>query len=271
MDLHVSLVAPPTPPTRWMLCLHGILGSGANWRTMARRLVAAQPSWGIALVDLRQHGASQGMPPPHTVRAAALDLEALDDRIPGPIAGIMGHSFGGKVALAYLERRGARLARAWILDAMPGPRPTGRGSETTLAIIDLLGRLGPRFASRQEFVDQAMQNGQDEPMSRWLAMNLVSEGDGFVLRLDLPTIRALLLDYLTLDLWPVIEEPPGSLQLHLVLGGRSRVFDDEERARARQIAARLPDRVVLHTLEKAGHWLHVDDPEGLFAVIRGTM
>ena len=271
MPLHVALVAPPTPPARWMLCLHGILGSGANWRTFARRLVAAHPAWGVALVDLRQHGSSPSMPPPHTVAAAALDLEELDAQIPGPIAGIMGHSFGGKVALAYLERRGARLDLAWILDAMPGPRPTGRGSEATLAIIALLEKIGPRFASRQEFIDLVMKAGQDEAMSRWLAMNLVHEGDSLVLRLDLPSIRALLLDYLTLDLWPVVENPPGNLQLHLILGGKSRVFDETERARAHEAAAHHPGRVVVHTLEKAGHWLHVDDPEGLFSVISGTL
>jgi pimeloyl-ACP methyl ester carboxylesterase len=271
MHLHVALVAPPAPPARWLLCLHGILGSGANWRTFARRLVAARPSWGVALVDLRQHGASQPMPPPHTVRQAALDLEALDPLIPGPIAGVMGHSFGGKVALAYLERRGDRLDRAWILDAMPGPRPGGRGSESTLGVVALLERLGPRFASRQEFVDRAMAAGQDEPMSRWLAMNLERDGDGFTLRLDLPSIRALLADYFTLDLWPVIEPPPGHLRVDLVLGGRSRVFDESERARAHQLAARFPDRVTVHTLPAAGHWLHVDDPDGLFAVISGSM
>ena len=54
-------------PSRWMLVLHGILGSGGNFRTIARRLVAARPEYGFALVDLRHHGQSPGAgggPPP---------------------------------------------------------------------------------------------------------------------------------------------------------------------------------------------------------------
>ena len=54
------------------LFLHGILGSGANWRTFARRLCAARPGLCGVLCDLRLHGASQeGFSPPHTLAAAA--------------------------------------------------------------------------------------------------------------------------------------------------------------------------------------------------------
>jgi len=66
-------------PAQWMLVLHGILGSGGNWRSFARRVAEACPSWGFVLVDLRMHGLSQGAPPPHTVESAARDLVRLGD------------------------------------------------------------------------------------------------------------------------------------------------------------------------------------------------
>ena len=81
-----------------MAFLHGILGSGANWRTFARRFVEAKPTWRAVLVDLRKHGASQDFPAPHTLVACADDLRALEKSI-GRFDGVLGHSFGGKVAL----------------------------------------------------------------------------------------------------------------------------------------------------------------------------
>ena len=40
-----------TTPKRWMLFLHGILGSGINWKSFARSFVDRCPSWGAALID----------------------------------------------------------------------------------------------------------------------------------------------------------------------------------------------------------------------------
>ena len=34
------VTAKDTTPTKWLVFLHGILGSGANWRTFARQIVA---------------------------------------------------------------------------------------------------------------------------------------------------------------------------------------------------------------------------------------
>jgi esterase len=129
---HHALVAPEGPaPAGWLLFLHGILGSGANWRTVARRLVAARPDWGAVLVDLRMHGRSQGAPPPHTLDAVAADLERLAADLAGrgmTVGGVVGHSFGGKTALAFRARAPRGLVETWVLDATP---PSRRGSRAT--------------------------------------------------------------------------------------------------------------------------------------------
>ena len=61
---HYQLFGDPRAEST-LLVLHGILGSGANWATFARRRVEADPAESVALVDLRMHGRSQGAPPPH--------------------------------------------------------------------------------------------------------------------------------------------------------------------------------------------------------------
>lgn len=263
--VHHTLMTSAVPPQRWMLFLHGILGSGNNLRALARRWIDKCPGWGAVLVDLRLHGASKGMPPPHSIVSTAVDLMALEELVPGPIEGVTGHSFGGKVALEWIaQRRGRHLtALAWILDAMPGIRLGGRGSEGTLQIFDSLEQVGRIFSSRQQFVDRMVALGQNEGVALWLAMNLEYQGREMHLSLDLPSLRAMLNDYFTRDLWPIVEAPPAGLSLHLVIGGRSQVFDPAERLRAEQIAARSGGSMQVHVLPHAGHWVHVDDPNGL--------
>jgi pimeloyl-ACP methyl ester carboxylesterase len=263
--LAYALVAPEgPPPRRWVLFLHGILGSGGNWRGFAKRLLEACPGWGALLVDVRMHGLSQGFAPPHTVTAAADDLAALAP--PGPIGAVVAHSFGGKVALSFASRHGGRdLERVWVVDATPGARPTGRGSEGTLRVLAHLEQMAFPVPSRQAFVDRVVGAGFGLPLAQWLAMNLRATDGGLGLRVDLGAIRAMLDDYLALDLWPVLESPPGRATIHLVVGGRSNVVSPDDRARAEALGR--AGRVEVSVLAAADHWVHVDDPEGLFGLI----
>ncbi|MBS2028600.1 MAG: alpha/beta hydrolase [Deltaproteobacteria bacterium] len=261
---HTRIVAEGAQPSRWVLFLHGIFGSGANWRTFARRWVERDPSWGAVLVDLRKHGASQDLPPPHTVQNAANDLIALE--LPGPVEAVVGHSFGGKVALAYVEARRGDLSRAVILDSTPGARPDHRGSESTLDVLAFLERVGP-VPHRDAFVARGVDAGISAGIGQWLAMNLERRGDAMVLKLDLDAVRALLNDYFRIDLWEVLERPPGRVVFDVVLGGRSTVFDASERAKLQALAAAQPNRIRITELPNAGHWVHVDDPEGVARVL----
>jgi pimeloyl-ACP methyl ester carboxylesterase len=276
---HHALVAPEGPaPAGWLLFLHGILGSGANWRTVARRLVAARPDWGAVLVDLRMHGRSQGAPPPHTLDAVAADLERLAADLAGrgmAVGGVVGHSFGGKTALAFRARAPRGLVETWVLDATPSanpealpPRdsaePEGEPSDAVADVLGMLERLPGQFSSRDEFLAAVTGRGFSRPLADWLAMNLDRGEEGFQFRLDLAAIRALMGDYYAKDLWPAVEstELPGALGF--VVGGRSSAVDAGDRARLEELAA--ADRLGLHVLD-AGHWLHMDAPDELLALL----
>ena len=263
---HALVTAPDTKPEKWMLFLHGILGSGANWRTFAKQIVAARPEWGAALVDLRLHGDSLHMKPPHTVAACAHDVAELAAELPGPVRAVLGHSFGGKVAIAYAATHD--LDRLFVVDSTPGARPDARGSESTKHIIDLLMTLPHELPDRKAFDAFLEERGVSRPIIMWLAMNVrpVPNTTRYTFRIDMSGIRALLVDYLGLDLWSVLEHPAPGRETVLVVGGKSDVVDAADRARA----AACP-HTTLEVLPEAGHWVHVDAPDALRAIVLGKL
>ena len=260
-------------PERWMLFLHGILGAGANWRTFAKQIVAADPSWGAVLVDLRLHGESQGdFGGPHTVAAAAGDvaelIASLEAKGPGRVRGVLAHSFGGKVALELAKQRAGDFDHVFIVDSTPSARPAGKGSESTKHIVDLLTNLPSEFADRPAFTAWMEARGVSRTTAIWLAMNVraVPNTTRFVFRLEIEGIRELLADYFCTDLWDVLEHPRGPMRTHLVVGGRSGVVD----AADREHAARCPN-TTLDVIAAADHWVHVDAPDALRAIVLGYL
>jgi esterase len=265
---HTPVVAEGARPHRWFLVLHGLLGRGGNWRSFTQRVVSAHPGWGGVLVDLRMHGESQGFAPPHTVEASAGDLDRLVEQFPGPVQGVLGHSLGGKVALAW-ARDAPGLRRAMVLDASPGPRPTGTGSEMTEEVLGLLRALPSILPSRRAFVEKVEAAGQSPGVAAWLAMNLEPTDGGVRLAVDLEAMESLFEDVLLRDDWGVVESPPAELRLDFILGGRSTTVDAAARARLERLAA--AGRVGLTVLPGAGHWVHVDDPVGTFRAVSAAL
>ncbi len=255
---HELVRAEGSSPDAWVMILHGILGMGQNFRSFARKLVQRAPTFGLCLVDLPQHGGSRRLPPPHTLDAAVDALGELHARLPGPLHALVGHSFGGKVALSFLAADVApELREVVVLDSNPGPREGGRGSESTLAVLRKLRALPPTFESRADFVARLRASGETDSIAQWLAMNLVREGDVLRFGLDLDAIDALLDDYFARDSWATFEHPPREVGITAVVGGRSEVFQEADRTRLARAAAANP-RVHLHVIPAAGHWVHVE-------------
>ena len=115
--LHYSVLKSDVEDALNVFICHGILGSGQNWRGFARKLQQIR-SLNIVLVDLRCHGRSPPQLPPHTVDACSRDLLKLSGVVGAPDI-VIGHSFGGKVALASL--RYLKPQQVWVLDSPPGP------------------------------------------------------------------------------------------------------------------------------------------------------
>ena len=262
---HTLVNADSRPPTKAMIFLHGILGTRANWRTIARRFTGQRDDWAAVLIDLREHGESLDRLPPHTVRAAAEDLVELEHEIDLPVRGVLGHSFGGKVALQWLSQH-RDIEEAWIIDSSPSRSAPSSDPDATTSVLDTLERVPRTFASRAEFVDAIVAEGQPAPIAQWLAKNLQREESGVRFGPELPAIRELIADYRKTDSWSIVEDWHGDGDLRFVVGGRSNALGASDRARLATLATEN-SHVFMHVIEEAGHWVHIDSPDAIVALL----
>ena len=244
-------------PDRWLAVLHGIYGAGRNWRSVAGKLVEERPDWGALLVDLRQHGDSTGFEPPHTLERTAADLDDLDR----PVPAVLGHSFGGKVALLR-GRDDPAIEQVWVVDSTP---EAGEPQGSAWEVLQLLRRLPDRYHERDEAVDALTAEGLDRPVALWLTTNLERHDDGYRWRIDLDDMEALLTDFFETDLWDVVESPRDGLELHFIRATRSPVLGADAVSRIRA-AGQETGRVFLHDVA-GGHWLNADNPDALIELI----
>lgn len=150
MDLHVHDWGDPAAPV--VLCLHGIGGHGARFRRLAEERLGG---FHVLAPDLRGHGRST-WEPPWTLAHHVQDLhELLLERDAGRVT-VVGHSFGGRLALE-LTATGV-VERSVLLDPavwLPPPLAFDRAEravdelafqslEDALANRTTVARLAPR-------------------------------------------------------------------------------------------------------------------------------
>lgn len=258
------------PRAVWFV--HGILGRGRNWRTFARKLVDASPGARALMVDLRCHGDSVGFPAPHTLDSAAADLEALavDEGRPSVV---VGHSFGGKVALAW-ARAGGGAEAVWVVDSPPGAAPLPRATSAAddpVRILAVLHRHRGPAADRNALAQPLRDAGVAEPIVQWLLTSTRPDPDGWRWAWDLDGVDALLRSYLETDFWPWLGQlgaGAGAPTVHLVRATRSDRWSPDDRARLEALPVGGP--VEAHAVD-AGHWVHVDAPDALLTLVRRSV
>lgn len=269
---HQLLQPSDRAPTRWFYLLHGILGQGGNLRTVARRWLAHHPDAGAVLIDLRNHGRSLHLAPPDDLDACAADIERLAQALGAPPTVVLGHSFGGKVAMKLAERahqRGAPLASLWVLDSTVGTKrieDVESHPGSTKAIVEMLEALPSSFSSREWFATTLEDQGLRPSLVAWLAMSVIKVDSGYRFGPELPRIRAMLQSYFATDAWPVIETPMAA-RVQVVVAGQSTTFSTDDRDRLRAAAAQHPTRVSMHLFEDSSHWVHVDGADALDALL----
>jgi lipase len=112
-DLHVHRYGPSVPVR--LLAIHGLTGHGGRWQQLSDHL----PEIAIAAPDLIGHGRSSWAAPWTLEANVAAHAELLDEEADGPVL-VVGHSFGGAVAMHLAAARPDLVAGLLLLDPAVG-------------------------------------------------------------------------------------------------------------------------------------------------------
>ena len=245
--------------------LHGALGSSQNWVSFVKALALRTLAVRYVLVDIRGHGASLGAPGPHGLRAAASDLVALADDLGRAPSAVIGHSLGGKVALEYARVAPDALEQVWCLDSNPAAQAGAERAHEVFQVLAHVRAVGARPASRAAAIAELERRGLSPKIARWLGTSLRAELGGYRWTYDFECVEALLHDYFGRDFWDYVTAVRERPVVHLVVAERSDQWTLGFREHA--AALRANPSVASHLLRDAGHWVHVDNPDGLLAML----
>ena len=112
-DLHVHRFGPSGPVQ--MLAIHGLTGHGQRWQKLASSL----PEITVAAPDLLGHGRSSWAAPWSIDANISALTTLLDDEAQAPVL-VVGHSFGGALAMHLAAARPDQVAALLLLDPAVG-------------------------------------------------------------------------------------------------------------------------------------------------------
>jgi pimeloyl-ACP methyl ester carboxylesterase len=247
--LHYREMGSGTP----LLILHGLFGSGDNWRGLAKDFSGQAR---VLLVDLPNHGSSPHTDDMHYEAMAAAVRELIEELGLGRLV-LLGHSMGGKVAMA-LALSSPELVRGLVV-ADIAPRSYRPMHQEIIAAMQEVAAAAP--PSRRDADEILSARISSKAVRSFLLKSLKQDGDGGTPDGDGGYSWALNIDaiadcYEHLVSWPEIEgryEGP----VLFIGGGKSDYVKPEDIDDIK----RLFPHAVLESIDDAGHWLHVEQRE----------
>jgi 3-oxoadipate enol-lactonase len=237
---------PGTPPRldrgATLVFLHGEGGSAALWR---RAVVDFGADHSPLAIDLPGHGRSSGLEGPATVEAAAALLARVLEGLAAPPAILVGHGFGGHIALATAVLHPTRVRAVATIGTAAVPAVPDAAVAQLRDVVR--GRIGQQF---------------DTPFfGPTPDMGVMREFWGEMVKTD-PKVRlGDVLAYRASDLRPLL--PRIGRPVVVINGDGDRLCPVES---ARELAAAIPG-ARLHVVEGAGHVAWLEKPEAVASAI----
>lgn len=250
MILHVIEAGAGLP----VVFLHGLFGTARNFGSAQRTLA---PRFRALALDMRNHGAS-----PHQAGMTYPDLAAdvRETMLAYGIehAAVVGHSMGGKTAMALALQWPEMVARVLVSDIAPVAYVHGNDQiATAMQAIPLRPDL-----TRQE-ADRMLQDAVPAPDVRGFLLQSLRFGAEPAWRIGLSEIAASVPD---LEGWvnlPGVYSGPSLF----VTGATSHYVQAEHRP---VIKALFPAARFV-AVKNAGHWVHADNPAGFQSVLEAFL
>ncbi len=249
--LHSNIIGEGRP----LLILHGFLGSGDNWISLARRW--AKEGFRIHLIDLRNHGKS--------FWSDRFEYEVLLHDLDNYIAfhhlekpHLLGHSLGGKILMFDAVKNPENRGKYIIVDIAPKAYPPHHQF-----IFDALKAVNPAFYRSREDIEKALEPYiSQRPIRLFIMKNLKRTPEGFAWKINIPVLeRAMHESGKAL--------PPGTRydkEILFLRGTKSPYISDTDINIIRQ---HFPEARIVNI--PAGHWLHAEKPEAVFRAVKNFL
>ena len=229
-----------------ILILHGFLGSGDNWISVARKLNFE--GFTVHLIDQRNHGRSY--------HSDNFDYQLMSNDLLEYIKHhnikditLIGHSMGGKTVMKFSLEFPKLVQKLFVLDISPKEYPIHHQS-----IIDALESLDFNYFNTRKEIDNKLKKSIEQPALRNFLMKNIFRIDNtrFDFRFNLKSLSK------NID---KIGEKVDSAQkfngeVYFFKGSRSDYIMDSDK----DLIQKLFPKSKFIKIQNAGHWLHVDNP-----------
>ncbi|WBU62877.1 alpha/beta fold hydrolase [Paracoccus aerodenitrificans] len=229
-----------------VILAHGLFGSARNLGGLARRLGETRK---VISVDMRNHGDSPH-DPDHSYPALASDLAEVI-AAHGGAADVVGHSMGGKAAMALALSQPKRVRKLVVMDIAPIAY-----SHDQMQYLNAMQGLDLDGLKLRSEADKRLAKTVDDPGVRaFLLQSLDLKAD--------PPVWKLNLDVLSDQMDNLVGWPDGLDKAAfdgptLFLAGGASDYAAKGPA-ADAIHAYFP-QAELRYIEGCGHWLHAEEP-----------
>jgi len=262
MELYFRKLGSGSP----LVILHGLYGSSDNWYTIGRALADQHE---IFIPDHRNHGNSPHSPD-HDYIVLSDDLNDFFLLHNLERAVILGHSMGGKTALAFGLKFPEKVEKMIVVDISPFGYDETSAPEVVSheKIMRSLMSLRPEsLKGRQEADDRLKKQISSEPVRHFLLKNLKRNNEGvFYWTINLPVLQQHLP-----DIYATILPSDNKLKadipvfpLLFIKGENSGYLRNEEFDNIRHFFPHAD----LAEIPGAGHWVHAEQPDLFLKVIR---
>lgn len=235
-----------------LLVAHGLFGQGRNWGSLAKRLARKRR---VVTVDMRNHGDSPWADAGGYGEMAG-DLADTIDAVAGGRANVLGHSMGGKAAMALALTRPEAVNRLIVADIAP----VAYKHSHARYISAMRGVYLPGIKRRSDAEPELTDAVPEAPLRAFILQNLVVEDGRARWKPNLDVLARTIDDLLRFPEGLPEQFDGPALFVH---GGASDYVAPETHAAIRQ---RFP-AAAIETIAGAGHWLHAEQPAAFLEIV----
>jgi esterase len=246
-----AIEAGSGPP---VVLLHGLFGAARNFGAVQRALA---PRFRVIALDMPNHGDSPHEPDMRYATQAA-DVRETLLALGIELAAVIGHSMGGKAAMAMALRWPDQVGRLLVADIAP---VTYRHGNEMIAEAMAAVPMTPSLT--RQHADAALAETVPRPDIRAFLLQNLRFGASPRWRIGLDEIAAAIPD---LEGWTGL---PGTYEgpSLFVSGANSDYLSREHRP---IIRAQFPNARFV-SIKNAGHWVHADNPSGFLSVVEAFL